>query len=146
MAAKKERNPTQSKSNQKKSNRGGSRSNAGRKPTATVQAQRDLNSAVDALIGAEVPKILANLFRLANGGYERVTVTEERDPVTNEMVETKRVVEVADADRAANEYLLNRRLGKPKQAVEVSGPDGAPISVSIESAIEKLYGSSEDES
>ncbi len=57
-----------------------------------------------------------------------------------EMVITRRVTEIADGDRAANEYLLNRRLGKPKQAVEVSGPDGGAIPMSIESAIDKIYG------
>ena len=58
----------------------------------------------------------------------------------DDLVLVKRVVEVADADRAANEYLINRRLGKPKQALELSGPDGGAIPVSIESAIDKIYG------
>lgn len=65
------------------------------------------------------------------------------DAQAGDLVVTKRVVEVADGDRAANEYLINRRLGKPKQAVEVSGPDGGAIPVSIESAIAKIYGESD---
>ena len=171
MAAKKQSKTAQSKG---KSKRGGSRSGAGRKTAEQTKARQDLNAAVDGLIGEMALDLVANLKRLADGGYKRVTLTEEpaatitrvdvvRDkdgnptfdgrgnPVTAEqpafpdakpdaMVVTRRVVEVADGDRAANEYLLNRRLGKPKQAVELSGPDGGAIPVSLEAAIDKLYG------
>ena len=174
--AKQSRKSTQSKP---KSKRGGKRAGAGRKTAEQVKARQDLNAAVDGVIGEMALDLVANLKRLADGGYKRVTLTEEpaatitrvdvvRDkdgnptfdargnPVTaeqpafpqaepGEMVVTRRVVEVADGDRAANEYLLNRRLGKPKQAVELSGPDGGSIPVSIESAIDKIYGQSEGE-
>ena len=171
MAAKKSTKKAQSKAQSK---RGGKRVGAGPKTKAATLARQDLNAAVDGLITDMALDLVGNLKRLADGGYKRVTVTEEpaatitrvdvvRDkdgnpqfdargnPVTaeqpafpdakaDEMVVTKRVVEVADGDRAANEYLLNRRLGKPKQAVELSGPDGGAIPMSMESAIDKIYG------
>lgn len=176
-SAKQSRKSAQSKPESKPSGRGGRRAGAGRKTAEQIKARQDLNSAVDGVIGEMALDLVANLKRLADGGYKRVTVTEEpaasitrvdvvRDkdgnptfdargnPVTaeqpaypdakaGEMVVTKRVVEVADGDRAANEYLLNRRLGKPKQAVELSGPDGSAIPVSIEAALDKVYGEAE---
>ena len=157
-----------------KGKRGGRRAGAGRKPTKVTEASVQLDAAVDAAIGGFALDLVANLKRLADGGYPRVVETLEpaatvtrvdvvRDkdgnptfdargnPVTAEqpafpdaepgaMVVTRRVVEVADGDRAANEYLLNRRLGKPRQAVELSGPDGGPVPVSIEAAIDFIYG------
>ena len=65
------------------------------------------------------------------------------DAKPDDLVLVKRVVEVADADRAANEYLINRRLGRPKQALELSGPDGAPIPMSLSRAIDLIYGDEE---
>ena len=160
------------------SKRGGRRAGAGRKPTKVTKTTRELEASVDGLIAPMVPELVANLKRLADGGYKRVTETLEpaasvvredlvRDkdgnptfdarglPVTakqpafpdakpGDLVVVKRVVEVADADRQANEYLLNRRLGKPRQAVELSGPDGAPISVTMEAALDLIYGEADD--
>ena len=153
---------------------GGRRTSAGRKPTEVTRTSIELDKAVNGIIGDMALDLVANLKRLADGGYQRVTETLEpaaemmrdalvRDADGNprfeadgrpmmakqplypnakpgEMVVTKRVVEVVDGDRAANEYLLNRRFGKPKQAVELSGPDGVAIPVSIEAAIEFIYG------
>lgn len=153
------------------------RPGGGRKPSNVAQARAELATSVEDTLTYMVPGCIANLKRLADGGYERVTQTFElaatitredvvRDKDGNptfdsrgnvvigkqpafpdaqpgELVLTRRVVEVADADRAANEYLINRRLGRPKQAVELSGPDGAPIPVSIEAAIDLIYGETE---
>ena len=49
----------------------------------------------------------------------------------DKMVCTSRTTETADCDRAANEYLINRVLGRPKQALEISGEDGSPLKIEI---------------
>lgn len=41
----------------------------------------------------------------------------------------KRIVYRRPPDRAANEYLINRVMGKPTDRTELSGVDGAPIAV-----------------
>ena len=84
---------------------------------------------------------------LANGGYERID--EEWQPAglvyvgsgeyamrafpelpADQLVLVKRKRSIADRDRAANEYLINRILGRPTERQEVSGPDGDPVEVS----------------
>lgn len=55
----------------------------------------------------------------------KVPAFPDLDP--GEMVCVSRTTEAADKDRAANEYLINRILGRPTQAVEVSGEDGKPV-------------------
>lgn len=91
-----------------------------------------------------LPSLIENLFILANGGYERVEETwapagslykgsgadaEKLYPglPDDELVLIKRTVSIADRDRAANEYLINRLMGRPMQALEHSGPGGGPI-------------------
>jgi hypothetical protein len=119
---------------------GGARPRAGRKPKKTkyeLTATEAENKIVDHL-----PAILDNLIYLANGGYERVeeewqpagmvTLTKhdeekdkfyqvqafpEKDP--DELVLVKRKVSVADKDRAANIYLIDRILGKPTQKQDI---------------------------
>jgi hypothetical protein len=119
---------------------GGARPRAGRKPKKTkyeLTATEAENKIVDHL-----PAILDNLIYLANGGYERVeeewqpagmvTLTKhdeekdkfyqvqafpEKDP--DELVLVKRKVSVADKDRAANIYLVDRILGKPTQKQDI---------------------------
>jgi hypothetical protein len=113
---------------------GGARPRAGRKPKKTkyeLTATEAENKIVDHL-----PAILDNLIYLANGGYERVEeewqpaglVTigsgeewqkayPDKDP--DELVLVKRKVSVADKDRAANIYLVDRILGKPTQKQDI---------------------------
>lgn len=45
------------------------------------------------------------------------------------LVETK--VSVADRDRAANVYLLDRLRGRPAQSVQATDPNGAPVKAYI---------------
>jgi len=49
----------------------------------------------------------------------------------DELVVTKRVVSIAAPDRAANQYLIDRILGKTIAPLEVSGPGGDPIVFSL---------------
>lgn len=113
---------------------GGARPRAGRKRKAT-KYELAVTEAEDKIVD-HLPAILDNLIKLANGGYERVVedwqpaglVTigsgehwslayPDKDP--DELVMVKRSVSVADKDRAANQYLVDRILGKPTQKQDI---------------------------
>jgi len=80
-----------------------------------------------------LPEIIDNMFHLAMGGYERVeeqwapagtlrTASGEKlfpTVPTDEMVLIKRIVTIADKDRMANQYLIDRVAGKPIEKQEV---------------------------
>lgn len=138
-----------------KSTRGGRRPGSGRKPASTAELRSKLAAAVDQVIADEAIQLVRNLIFLANGGYERVEHEYEPEisisiaptskrkpakPAPPRLVLTKRKVSVAEPDRAANFYLLDRLLGRAKQALELGGPGGGPIPVAIEDAIERIYG------
>lgn len=103
----------------------------------------------------QLPALVANTLHLAHGGYERVE--EEWQPAglvyvgTGEfarrafpdlephvLVLVKRKVSIADKDRQANEYLINRILGRPTERQELSGPDGGPVEVETTDARSRL--------
>lgn len=133
---------------------GGARPGAGRKPTSELYAPEI--AAAKRKCADHLPELLENLLELARGGYLRTKEKWERrgaitkkiyeyddngvphmlekpaypdHPDQDELVLTERTTETADMDRAANIYLVDRILGKPTQAVELSGPDGDPISL-----------------
>jgi hypothetical protein len=85
-----------------------------------------------------LPSLIDNMLHLADGGYERVE--EEWQPAgslwigsgefarpmypelaPDELVLVKRKVSIADKDRAANIYLVDRIMGKPTERKELSG-------------------------
>lgn len=95
-------------------------------------------------IADQLPALIENMLHLAHGGYERVE--EEWQPAgliyigsgefarrafpdlePDELVMVKRKASIADKDRQANEYLVNRILGKPIERQEIAGADGGPI-------------------
>lgn len=99
-------------------------------------------------IADRLPQLIENMLLLANGGYE--VVNEEWAPAgslyvgsgqflmkmypdkpDDEMVLVKRSVGVASKDRAANQYLIDRIMGKPTERQEVSGPDSGPVPVAF---------------
>lgn len=94
---------------------GGSRPGSGRKRKAQRHEQPILR--VESLIVAHLEKSVANLITLADG-------------VPVEDSESDKVY-IKPPDRLANEYLINRILGRPLQALEVSGPDGASVPVDL---------------
>lgn len=119
---------------------GGARPRAGRKRKAT-KYELAVTEAEDKIVD-HLPTILENLLELANGGYERVeeewqpagmvTLTkhdEEKDKFyqvqafpdkdPDELVLVRRKVSVADKDRAANIYLVDRIMGKPTQKQDI---------------------------
>lgn len=68
------------------------------------------------LIADRLPQLVENLLKLAAG-----VLVQETDRDGGVEVFTK------PPDRAANEYLINRILGRPTDQVEVSGPDGEAL-------------------
>lgn len=99
-----------------KSNRGGARPGAGRKPKrekyigAVEQAERR--------IADRLPLLIDRMIELADG----VSV-EEVDK------DGKRMVYLRPPDRQAAEYLINRVMGKPTERKEISGPDAGPLPI-----------------
>jgi hypothetical protein len=68
-------------------------------------------------IADRLPDLIDNLFELANG-----VLVAEVNPVTGETNVYRK-----PPDYKANEYLINRIMGKPTERLEASGPDGGPI-------------------
>jgi hypothetical protein len=116
----------------------------GRRPKA-IKFARPIARA-EKQIADHLPELIENLFVLANGGYERVE--EEWQPAglvyvgtgefarrafpemeSNELVLVKRKSSIADKDRQANEYLINRILGKPTERAEVAQSGAVVIKV-----------------
>lgn len=93
------------------SKRGGRRPGAGRKTNPVKVIRESLLDAANARIGEWMPSLLGNLKVLADRG-----------------------------DRQANEYLINRLLGRPAEKVEHSGPDGGPVPLAFAVALVKVYG------
>ena len=119
-----------------KSKRGGPRPNSGRKTTAFNKSRAEILAAIDKGNVERLPKLFENLFKLADGGYERVEeewvpgdaplaqpgTTSSEPP----LVLAKRKVSVAEPDRASNQYLIDRILGRPRQSVEVTDAGADP--------------------
>jgi len=108
-------------------------------------------------IADRLPSLIDNLFTLADGGYERVEeqwapagslfvgsgewqrpMYPDKDP--DELVLVRRTVSVADRDRAANVYLVDRVMGKPTERKEVTGADGGALTVAFQGLLERVYG------
>ncbi len=102
-----------------KSKRGGRRPGAGRKSAADLALRDDFNAAARDTIVEWLPQLLANLKTLADGS----------GPLNPPSL-------------AANQYLLDRVLGKPTQSIEHSGQGGGPLAltVTLESALDRVYG------
>lgn len=121
----------------KKSSHGGRRVGAGRKREDALKLRAEILAECDKLICDNLPKLIANMLKLANGGYERVE--EKWQPAEGESLEenprmtlAERKVSVAEPDRYANVYLIDRLLGRPRQAVEVvEGDSDAPKRIVI---------------
>lgn len=147
------------------SGHGGARAGAGRPKKAELYAPQIRQA--ENRITDQLPQLLHNLLQLAHGGFDEVEneyqpaglitiqktletadgvirVSElaypERDPA--ELVCIRRKVRTATPDRKANEYLLDRILGRPTQAIEsdatLSDPD--QLIARFEVAVTKIYG------
>lgn len=157
---------------------GGKRPGAGRPRNPAVKLRAEVRAQVDGTLNAGLPRYVANLETLADGGFEKVTTYQEpaglifidtpllmpdqrgkMQPVldgrgrpvmtktrafpglpADAMVTVRRTVELAEPDRLANEYLCDRALGKPRQAVELAGDVTGSIVVKFEADLERVYG------
>lgn len=111
-----------------KSKRGGKRPGAGRKPRVLRLLRADWQAETANRIAERLPKLLENLFALADG----VKVKGE-DGVYQTL-----------PCRETNKYLIDRVLGKPTERTEVGGEDGGPIQVEVfQAAVKRVYGDAE---
>jgi|SRR6185369_10509908 len=113
-------------------------------------------------IADRLPELIDNMLTLASGGYERVE--EEYQPAgmiyigsgefarraypdlpDDQLVLVKRKSSIADKDRQANEYLINRIMGKPTERQEIMGEDGNPINVRFTTALDQAYAADDPE-
>lgn len=131
-----------------KSSHGGRRPGSGRKTNDFSTLRLEILEAFDQKNVRELPRLFENMRFLANGRYERIEEEWTPNPVdegegtdyAQPLVMTKRKISIAEPDRAANQYLIDRVLGRPKQALEHSGPDGKAIPVEVDHLIQKIYG------
>ena len=93
---------------------GGKRPGAGRKSNADKYGGH-IDAAKDRIVQV-MPSLIDNMLVLANG-----VKVQDIDDDGNVVTYTK------PPDRQANEYLINRIMGKPTEVQEISGPDGGPI-------------------
>ncbi|NOK59134.1 MAG: hypothetical protein GFH27_549283n406 [Chloroflexi bacterium AL-W] len=140
---------------------GGARPGAGRK-AKTEKYESEINAA-ERVITDRLPQIIENMLMLADGGWEKVE--EEWKPASmvtigsgeaempafpdkepSELVLISRKVTHAAPDRAANQYLIDRILGKPTANVDttVSGPDGEALIVKFTDSVNKVYGDDDE--
>lgn len=94
---------------------GGARPGAGRKPKA--QVFESLITRADKRIAKNLVRYIENLEQLANG-----VLVEDTNIITGDKMVYQR-----PPDRAANEYLINRIMGKPTERQEHSGINGEPL-------------------
>lgn len=87
-------------------------------------------------IADRLPSLIENMFALADG----VKVQEIDFETGGVTVYSK------PPDRAANEYLINRIMGKPTERSEVSGPGGGAVQVEVMNrALSKAYDDDRDD-
>lgn len=121
--------------------RGGARPGAGR-PRKQEKYAAPIAAAEDR-IADHLPRLIDNLLHLAHGWEqveERYEVARDRDP--QELVLVARIVRRAAPDRKANEYLIDRLMGRPTAKVEadLEASDDGVLSRFLE-AVARIYGS-----
>ena len=143
--------------------RGGRRAGAGRKKSKATLLKDQAEQLAADMIGAELPGLIANLIKLANGGYQRVEdryepagcvlvddwITEDgksrrirRQAFPNvppdQPVLVSRIISTADSDRQACVYLIDRILGRPHEQVKQVGTTATQVNVNVISDAERL--------
>jgi hypothetical protein len=78
------------------------------------------------------------------GRARRVKVPAFPDLPPDAMVLVERRTITLAPDARANEYLIDRIMGRPVQKEELSGPDGTAIALDFRGAIVKIYGNAPD--
>lgn len=90
-------------------------------------------AAAEKRIRDRLPELIENMFRLADGVWVEETT----------ILGTK-IVYQKPPDYKANEYLINRIMGKPTERQEVSGPDGGAVPVGFTKMLDRVYGEVDD--
>jgi len=109
---------------------GGGRRKAGR-------TREEAAAEADRVICEKLPELIGNLIKLAAGGFERVELKYQPagkgpDAAKDGLVLVERKVRTAEPDRAANIYLIDRVLGRPKGSdgpVEAGGDQPKRIEI-----------------
>jgi hypothetical protein len=96
---------------------GGARPGAGRKPRA--EKFESVITKADKRIAANLVRYIENMERLADG-----VLVEDVNIVTGDTT-----VYQKPPDRQANEYLINRIMGKPTERKELTGEGGGALRV-----------------
>lgn len=135
---------------------GGARPGAGRKPKAEKYAEQI--TAIEDRLADSLKKRVDTLEELAQGGFEKKTrklipavlimkkvvvmdalgvphnIEEPAfpDEKPGKLICVEETRETLAPDRAAGIYLTDRILGKPTQAVEMSGPSGEAIEINAQ--------------
>ena len=104
---------------------GGARPGAGRKRKADKYA-RDINKA-EGIIRDRLPDLIGNLMVLADG------VKVEREDLDGNTF-----VYQTPPDRASNEYLINRIMGKPTEHIEQDTEVSGQVKVVNAAAVDAL--------
>lgn len=86
-------------------------------------------------IADKLPELIENMLTLAYG-----VLVEETNIVTGQPQVYQRA-----PDRAANEYLINRIMGKPTERQEISGLDGEPILFNWHATVAEIENGSDDD-
>ncbi|KPL80226.1 hypothetical protein [Herpetosiphon geysericola] len=108
--------------------RGGRRPGAGRK-TKTEKYARPINKAEKQIVD-HLPQLITNMLTLASG------VTVEEVDITDGTV----LVYKKPPDRKANEYLIDRILGKPTVHVEDNTEHERRLPPDLDAMIDQVYG------
>lgn len=103
-----------------KSKRGGPRPGSGRPTKDVTKLRAEIVAETEKVICDALPQLIKNMLVLANGGYERVEEKHTDAEGLGILTLTERKVSIAEPDRGANQYLIDRILGKPKQQVDVN--------------------------
>jgi hypothetical protein len=107
---------------------GGARPGAGRKSKA--EQHKGAITRAEKRIADRLPELIDNMFALAEG-----VAVQEVDDKGQVKVFTR------PPDRQANEYLINRIMGKPTERLEQSGPEGSAIPLQVfASDLKRAYG------
>jgi hypothetical protein len=134
--------PTMSKT----SGRGGRRPGAGRPRSDFSALRAEIIDEFNRELCLGLPNLLKKMFALAEGGFPVIEQKYEPGPIGPDGLPTLRLVSrtasVALPDRHAIQYLIDRCLGRPRQAVEVDVTPGASdeFMQTIEESLARIYG------
>jgi hypothetical protein len=107
---------------------GGKRPGAGRKAKAEKHA--GVITRAEKRIADRLPELIENMLALAGGVFVERPARDGKDGAADDPPKAPPDrVYLTPPDRQANEYLINRILGRPTERAEVTGVQGGPVEV-----------------